>query len=73
MAREHHRLERFMHATEHLQGVFGPADRGDVDGPVVHRHDEFEQASDEDLAQFEVETDSTGHHYGVRKPHTTSS
>jgi hypothetical protein len=34
---------------------------------VVHKHDEFEQASEEDLSHFVVETDSTGHHYAVRR------
>jgi hypothetical protein len=34
---------------------------------VVHRHDDFETASDEDLQHFEVETDDQGHHYAVRK------
>jgi hypothetical protein len=34
---------------------------------VVHRHDDFEQASEQDLADFEVETDSQGHHYAVRR------
>ena len=35
--------------------------------PVVHRHDDFEHASEDDLAGFEVETDAQGHHYAVRK------
>jgi len=39
----------------------------DADTPVVHKHDEFEQASEEDLSHFVVETDSTGHHYAVRR------
>ncbi len=59
---------RFMGFTDHLRGIFGPADRADTDTPVVHRHDEFERASEEDLAGFDVETDSEGHHYAVRKP-----
>ncbi|MBG6178939.1 hypothetical protein [Arthrobacter sp. CAN_A1] len=47
----------------------GPAERSDPSLPVVHRHDEFEQASEADLAGFEVEEDSTGHHYAVRREH----
>lgn len=47
----------------------GPAERSDPTLPVVHRHDEFEQASEADLAGFEVEEDSEGHHYAVRKEH----
>lgn len=70
MAEKTRLLKRFMNATDHLRAVFGPADREDVSAPVVHRHDDFEHASEEDLAQFEVETDSEGHHYGVRKPHS---
>lgn len=47
----------------------GPADRSDPTLPVVHRQDEFEHASEADLAGFEVEEDSEGHHYAVRKDH----
>ncbi len=66
----HKRLvDKFMNATDHLQQVFGPADHIGEGTPVIHRHDDFEHASEDDLAQFDVETDSEGHHYGVRKPH----
>lgn len=58
---------KFMHATEKFQKVFGPADQGDSDSPVVHRHDEFEENSQEQLSHFEERTDSSGHHYAVRK------
>lgn len=60
-------VHKFMHATEKLQKVFGPADQGDMDSPVVHRHDEFEDSSDEQLSHFAEETDSEGHRYAVRK------
>ncbi|MFJ4027281.1 hypothetical protein ACIPWF_08810 [Paenarthrobacter sp. NPDC089989] len=60
------KLEGFQHVTERLQFVFGPATRGDTDSPVVHKHDDFETASEEDLKHFDVETDSEGHHYAVR-------
>lgn len=60
-------VEKMMHATEKFQKVFGPADQGDMDAPVVHRHDEFEQRSEEQLSHFAQETDSEGHHYAVRK------
>ncbi|MGP0222541.1 MULTISPECIES: hypothetical protein [unclassified Paenarthrobacter] len=60
------RLEGFQHATERFQMVFGPAARGDTDSPVVHKHDEFETASEADLKTFDIETDSEGHHYAVR-------
>ncbi|MDP9986124.1 hypothetical protein J2S98_001272 [Arthrobacter oryzae] len=56
-----------MSLTERLRFVFGPATRLDTDAPVVHKHDEFEQASEEELTHFVVETDSNGHHYAVRR------
>jgi hypothetical protein len=61
-----HVLSGFMNLTERLRFIFGPAARLDTDSPVVHKHDAFEQASDEELSHFEVETDSHGHHYAVR-------
>lgn len=60
-------VNRFMHVTERLQYVFGPAAQGDVQAPVVHKHDDFESASEEDLGHFVVESDDEGHHYAVRK------
>ncbi|HEY1157451.1 MAG TPA: hypothetical protein VGE95_14320 [Arthrobacter sp.] len=62
-----HVLSGFMSLTDRLRFVFGPATRLDADAPVVHKHDEFEQASEEELTHFVVETDSTGHHYAVRR------
>lgn len=62
-----HVLSGFMNLTERLRFIFGPATRLDTDSPVVHKHDAFEQASDEELSHFEVETDSHGHHYAVRR------
>jgi hypothetical protein len=62
-----HVLSGFMKLTDRLRFIFGPATRLDTDTPVVHKHDAFEQASDEDLSHFEVETDSEGHHYAVRR------
>ena len=46
-----------MNETDKLRALFGPANRGDTAAPVVHRHDDFEHASEDDLAGFEVETD----------------
>lgn len=66
-----HVLSRFMDLTDRLRFVFGPASRLDTDAPVVHKHDAFEQASDEELSHFEVETDSEGHHYAVRREDAT--
>ena len=61
------RVIRFMNRTDKLRFFFGPATRGDSEAPVVHRHDDFEHASEDDLAAFEVESDSQGHHYAVRR------
>lgn len=63
-------LSGFMNLTDRLRFIFGPAARLDADAPVVHKHDDFEQASDEELAHFEVETDSEGHRYAVRREDT---
>jgi hypothetical protein len=60
-------VTKFMHATDRFQTVFGPADQGDMDSPVVHRHDAIEDESDQTLSQIEVGTDSEGHHYAIRK------
>ncbi|ADX71787.1 hypothetical protein D7Z96_14375 [Pseudarthrobacter phenanthrenivorans] len=62
-----HVVDRFMSLTDKLRFFFGPATRLDPDTPVVHKHDAFEQASEEDLSHFVVETDSSGHHYAVRR------
>jgi hypothetical protein len=63
-------VDKFMKATDKLQHVFGQADRSDSDIPVSHKHDDFEKASEEDLAQFESETGSNGEHYAIRKDGT---
>lgn len=60
-------VDKVMRATDKFQKVFGPADQGDIDSPVVHRHDEFEDSSDEQLTHYEQRTDSEGHHYAERK------
>lgn len=62
-----HVAVRFMNLMDRLRFFFGPASRGDSDAPVMHRHDDFERASEENLSTFEVETDSAGHRYAVRK------
>lgn len=60
-------VDKVMRATDKFQKVFGPADQGDIDSPVVHRHDEFEDSSDEQLTHYAERTDSEGHHYAERK------
>ena len=46
--------------------LLGPASRDDYFAPIVHLHDDYEQASDMDLAGFEVETDTHAYRYAVR-------
>ena len=60
-------LSRHLHPSSWARFLFGPASRGDYSAPVVHRHDDFEAASETDLAGFEVETDAHGHRYAVRR------
>lgn len=60
-------LRQRLHPTLWARFLFGPAARGDPTAPVVHRHDELELASEQELAGFEVETDAHGHRYAVRK------
>ena len=62
-----HVIDRFMSLTDRLRFFFGPATRLDSDSPVVHKHDAFEQASEEELSHFVVETDAAGQHYAVRR------
>ena len=62
-----HFVQGFMSLTDRLRFFFGPAARLDSSLPVMHRHDEFEQASEEELTHFVVESDSAGHHYAVRR------
>lgn len=62
-----HAVSRFMSVTDKLRFFFGPATRLDADTPVVHKHDAFEQASEDELSHFVVETDAAGHHYAVRR------
>ena len=64
------RWQEFVANEVNLRFWFGPATRGDIDAPVVHKHDDFERASEEELGHFVVETDDQGHHYGIRKEGT---
>jgi hypothetical protein len=60
-------LRQHLHPTSWARFLFGPASRGDTSAPVVHKHDDFEYASEAELAGFVVETDAEGHRYAVRK------
>ena len=60
-------LRQQLHPSSWARFLFGPASIGDSSLPVVHKHDDYEQASEAELAGFEVETDGQGHHYAVRR------
>lgn len=67
MTKQEKFIDKFMRATDKVRVVLGPADRGDIDAPVVHRHDEVENESDAQLGHLEQHTDSQGHHYAEEK------
>jgi len=46
----------------------GPADRSGSGTPVIHRHDAAEDEGDRQVAGLDIEQDSAGHHYAVRRP-----
>jgi hypothetical protein len=61
-------LARLMQWTQRLAlSVFGPADRTDADTPIIHRNDDGEIASQEQLADIEIERDKEGHSWAIRK------
>jgi hypothetical protein len=64
------RITRFMQAMERLiMNVFGPADRAGADTAVIHRNDDEEAASQEQIADIEVERDNEGNSWAYRKSH----
>lgn len=61
-------ITRLMKWTQRLaMNVFGPADRTNAETPVIHRNDDGEIASQEQLAGIEVERDTEGHSWAHRK------
>ncbi|WP_026819057.1 hypothetical protein [Arthrobacter castelli] len=60
-------IDIWMRSTGKLARLFGEADRGDPKAPIVHKHDAYENESDRELRDIEIETDTEGHHYAVRK------
>jgi len=63
-------ITRLMRAIDRLMmNVFGPAERTDADTPVIHRNDDEEAASNDQLAEIEVERDDEGHSWAFRKKH----
>lgn len=60
-------FRRCFHPSWWAYVLLGPASRGDYFAPIVHLNDEFERASEMDLAGFEVETDTLAYRYAVRQ------
>jgi hypothetical protein len=58
----YHRLDSFVRL------FLGPADRSGSGSPVIHRHDAAEDESERQMAGLDIEQDSLGHHYAVRRP-----
>ncbi|MEN2743292.1 hypothetical protein [Sinomonas halotolerans] len=61
------RVQAFMRAMSRLRGVYGPANRRDLSEPERYGSNPEDAKEADELAGIEVETDSEGHHYGVRK------
>lgn len=61
-------ITRLMQWTQRLvMSILGPADRADAETPVIHRNDDREIASKEQLADIDVERDNEGHSWAFRK------
>lgn len=61
-------ITRWMQWTQRLaMNVFGPADRTGAETPIIHRNDDWEIASQEQLADIEVDRDNEGHTWAHRK------
>jgi hypothetical protein len=61
-------LTRLMQWTQRLaMNVFGPAERTDAETPIIHRNDDGEIASQQQLAGIEVARDNEVHSWAFRK------
>lgn len=61
------KAESFMRTMGHLRGLYGPADHLSAEEAERHGHNPEDVKEEQELAGIDVETDSEGHHYGVRK------
>ncbi|GAB3269920.1 hypothetical protein GCM10027449_04460 [Sinomonas notoginsengisoli] len=59
--------ESFMRAMGHLRALYGPANRRSMQEPERHGHNPEDIKEEKELSGIEIETDSEGHHYGVRR------
>ncbi|WP_138444564.1 hypothetical protein [Sinomonas susongensis] len=64
----HSRLGHFMRTMGHLRSVYGPAAHRDLREDTSHGHNPEDLKESRELDGIDVQTDSEGHRYGVRKP-----
>ena len=67
------RVHAFMRAMGRLRNVYGAANRRDPGEPERHGHNPEDVKEEHELEGIDVETDSEGHHYGVRRDSTQDS
>ena len=61
------RVYAFMRRMGRLRNVYGAANRRDMAEAERHGHNPEDVKEQRELDGIEVETDSEGHHYGVRR------
>lgn len=57
----------FMRSTGRLRAVFGPAQQGSVDGPVVVRRDAAQREREDQLSQWVTVRNANGSTYLVSR------
>ncbi|MEA5454151.1 hypothetical protein SPF06_05375 [Sinomonas sp. JGH33] len=63
----HTKVGRFMRTMGHLRSVYGPADHRDLRESQPDTHNPEDVKESHELDGIDVQTDSQGHHYGVRR------
>jgi hypothetical protein len=63
----HSKLSHFMRTMGHLRSVYGPAAHRNLDEAEAHGRNPEDLKESKELEGIDVETDSEGHHYGVRR------
>ncbi|MDQ4503150.1 hypothetical protein [Sinomonas sp. ASV322] len=63
----HTGVGRFMRTMGHLRSVYGPAAHRDPLEAEAHGHNPEDVKNSEELDGIDIQTDSEGHHYGVRR------
>jgi hypothetical protein len=63
----HSRLSHFMRTMGHLRSVYGPAAHRTLAEDEAHGRNPEDLKEFQELEGIDVETDSEGHHYGVRR------